>query len=132
MANDFDRRQSLNELEQHDWGEPTYHSSLVETCHRLRRKPLKEFSVEDLRIMIGQQISLPYLIPLAVEHLEAEPLAEEDYYPGDLLAMVLQVELAFWEQNPSYRQRVLQVIAHLRAEIPTLDEIDRETGATTG
>jgi hypothetical protein len=127
MGNSFDRRRTLQELEQQDWGEPTYHSSLVRTCHRLRRKPLNEFSVEDLRIMIGQQISLQYLIPLALEHLEADPLAEGDYYPGDLLEMVLKADAAFWEENPSHRQRVLQIIGHLSGAVPTLDEIDRKT-----
>jgi hypothetical protein len=36
----FDRSKSLQELEQHDWGEPTYHSSLVTTCHCLTERPL--------------------------------------------------------------------------------------------
>jgi hypothetical protein len=76
---------SLQELEQSDWGEPTYDSHLVTTVHRLRRVALREFSVEDLRIMIGQSIGLPYLVPLALQHLRKDPLAEGDFYPGDLL-----------------------------------------------
>ena len=44
---------SLQELEAKDWGEQAYDSYLVTTIHRLRRVPLREFSVEDLRIMIG-------------------------------------------------------------------------------
>jgi CDI immunity proteins len=70
-----DRRKCLQDLEQDDWGEPTYDSYLVTTVHRLRRKPLGEFTVEDLRIMIGHGIGLPFLIPMAVKHLEDEPLA---------------------------------------------------------
>jgi hypothetical protein len=66
----LDRNRSLQELEGVDWGDPTDQSSLVTTCHRLRRRPLIQFTEEDLRIMIGQNISLPYLIPLAVERLE--------------------------------------------------------------
>ena len=52
-----------------------YDSYLVTTCHELRRKPIGTFSVEDLRIMIGQQIGVPWLLPIAVEVLEEEPPA---------------------------------------------------------
>jgi hypothetical protein len=40
---------TLDELEGVVWGEPTFDSYLVTTCHRLRTKPVDEFSVEDLR-----------------------------------------------------------------------------------
>ena len=52
---------SLQELEQSDWGEPTYDSHLNTTVHRLRRVASREYSVEDLRIMIGQSIGLAYV-----------------------------------------------------------------------
>lgn len=48
----FDRNKSLEQLEGQDWGEPTYDSHLVTECHRLRRVPLREFTTENLRIMI--------------------------------------------------------------------------------
>jgi hypothetical protein len=123
MKGGFDRSKSLQELEQQDWGEPTYHSSLVTTCHRLRRKPLNQFTVEDLRIMIGQQISLSILVPLAVERLESEPLAEGRYYPGDLLAMVLNVDETFWTSHSDSFQRVRRVVGRVRDSLASLDEI---------
>ncbi len=110
MRGGFDRSKSLNELEGHDWGEPTFDSYLVVTCHRLRRKPLIEFTVEDLRIMIGQQISLPYLVPLAVERLEADPLAAGHYYPGDLLAVVVRVDESFWDSHADSLRRVRGIV----------------------
>jgi hypothetical protein len=95
----FDRRKSLQELDQDNWGEPSYDSLLVKTVHQLRRKPLAEFTVEALRIMIGQKISLSFLIPLAVERLEEEPLAAGHYYPGDLLHAVLLAGKPFWARS---------------------------------
>jgi hypothetical protein len=83
---------TLDELEGVVWGEPPYDSYLLTTCHRLRAKPIDEFSVEDLRIMISQQIGLRPLMPLAIAVLEEDPLAEGDYYPGDLLSMVISNE----------------------------------------
>jgi hypothetical protein len=123
----FDRRRSLQELEQDDWGEPTYHSYLVTTVHRLRRKPLAEFTVEDLRIMIGQKISLSFLVPLAVECLEDEPLAAGHYYPGDLLHAVLLAGEGFWASHPDSYQRVRKVIGRVKDLLPSLEEINRRT-----
>src|SRR6476620_11148465 len=74
-----DRNRTLTELEGRDWGAPAYSSHLVTTCHRLRHKPLLDFTAEDLRIMIGQNISLELLVPLAIERLELDPLAEGDF-----------------------------------------------------
>ena len=68
-----ERESTLQALENDDWGEPTYPSHLVTTCHALRRKPLKDFTVEDLRIMIGENLSLEYLLPLAIEVLRENP-----------------------------------------------------------
>ena len=95
----FDVDKTLEELEDADWGEPSYHSHLVETCHELRRKPLRDFTIEDLRIMIGQQIGLPFLVPLALDILEQNPLAEGDFFAGDLLYSVFRVRLVFLERS---------------------------------
>ena len=59
------RQKTLENLEKDFWGKPDYDSHLVTRCHELTKLPLDNFTTEDLRIMIGQQISLDYLIPLA-------------------------------------------------------------------
>ncbi len=105
-----DRNKTLDQLDPPAWGEPRDDSHLVTTCHRLRRKPLREFAVEDLRVMIGQSFSLPWLIPLAVEALEAEPLVAGDFYAGDLLAAVLKVPPDFWRAAPEWRSRTQAVL----------------------
>jgi hypothetical protein len=120
---------TLEELDSEDWGEPDYPSYLVTTCHRLRRVPIKKFVIEDLRIMIGQQIGLKYLLPLALDRLEEDPFAEGDFYPGDLLKSVLEVSLAFWEQHPDLRQRMEPIIETAKAQIGARVE-DEEIKAT--
>ena len=105
----FDRSKSLQQLEGEDWGEPTYHSHLVKECHRLHRVPLCDFTVEDMRIMIGQDIGLEYLVPLALERLQAEPYAEGDFYPGDLLVNVLGADVGFWRRRPELRQQLVAI-----------------------
>ena len=114
---------TLNQLEGVVWGEPTFDSSLVTTCHRLRTKPIDQFSVEDLRIMIGQRIGLPHLVPRAVAALERDPLAEGDFYPGDLLASVTRA-VEWLHANPEWLARVIRVTE--RASTELVKERDRD------
>jgi hypothetical protein len=120
---EFDRSKSLQELENKDWGEPTYDSFLVQECHRLRRIPLKDFTVENLRIMIGQNIGLNYLVPLAIEKLEQNPLAEGDYYAGDLLVNVLRADSKFWTKFPNLKSKVAKA-ADEAFEVPGITRIE--------
>jgi hypothetical protein len=115
MMPEIDRRKSLQELENESWGEPAYDSYLVTTVHRLRRKPLREYTVEDLRIMIGQQIGLTYLIPLALERLAENPLASGDFYNGDLLQMVRSVDSGYWQQHKEQWRAVEEILVEWEA-----------------
>jgi len=111
------RQLTLDQLDPPAWGEPDFDSGLVQACHRLRRKPIGEFVVEDLRIMIGQQIGLRWLMPLALEVLERDPLAEGDFFPGDLLSSVLGPPVEFWAEEPGLRSRLSAVLERLD-EVP--------------
>ena len=107
-------RMTLDQLEGKVWGQAApSDTGLVKTCHRLRTKPVGDFSVEDLRVMIGQSIGLRLLIPIALDALEREPLAEGDFYPGDLLNSVLRVEPAFWAREFEWRDRVRKIVSNL-------------------
>jgi len=88
--NAFDRSKSLQELEGEDWGEPEFQSYVVTNAHRLWRVPLRDFTVEDLRIMIGQQLGLRYLIPIALENLRANPF-------GVVIVTTATCLLRFWK-----------------------------------
>ena len=128
MKGGIDRRKSLQEIEYRDWGEPAdSDTSLVSRCLRLRRKPLDQYTVEDLRLMVGQQISLSILVPLAVERLEVEPLAEGCFYPGDLLESVFRADEAFWASHPDSCERIRRVVRRIRDALPSLDDDSRLT-----
>jgi hypothetical protein len=86
---------------------------MVRRCHALRSKPIDEFTVEDLRLMIQQQIGLRYLVPIALQHLREDPLAEGDFYPGDLLAAILRVDGDFWQQKPDLNRELRNMIVAL-------------------
>ena len=100
---------SIEELEGECWPEPDFDSHLVRECHRLRKLQLRLFTVENLRIMLGQDIGSRYLVPIALGHLEADPFVAGDFYPGDLLCAVLSLPREFWSANPELRTRVAAV-----------------------
>jgi hypothetical protein len=110
------RYKSLENLEKKVWPKVDYDSHLVTRTSQLRKIPLNEFSVEDLRIMIGQDIGLDYLIPLALEKLKENILSEGDFYPGDLLVALVHCDPGFWTKNEGYR-RELEEMMRLNAEL---------------
>jgi hypothetical protein len=112
---------TIEDLEDDRWGEPDYSSHVVGECHRLRKVRLRLFTIENLRIMLGQNIGSRYLVPIALEHLEVEPFVEGDFYPGDLLCNVLSLPRSFWADNPSLRDRAGAVAARALAAINASD-----------
>ncbi len=123
---EIDRRKTLTELEDKDWGPPTFDSHLVATIHQLRHKPLDEFTVEDLRITIGQNVGLKHLLPIALERLNNDPFTEGDFYRGDLLNAVLGIKPSFWSDYPELRRMVSEVVQGAEARRQELDEVEAE------
>ena len=111
------RQKTLENLENDYWGNPDYDSHLVRRCHELRKLPLDSFTTEDLRIMIGQQISLNYLIPLALDVLTIDLFAEGDFFEGDLLKNVLSIDTDFWNKNKNYWTALNNLIKDRGSEI---------------
>lgn len=112
---------TLEELENDVWGAPEFDSRLVTTCHKLRKKPIDDFTIEELRIMIGENIGLQFFVPRAVSVLERNPLAEGDNYPGDLLNAVTIADSSFFERSPLIVDRVT-VVAKM-----AIDQLDSST-----
>jgi len=113
---------TLEELEHKRWGNmPPNATTLVKTSYELRKKRLKDYSPEDLRVMIGQKQSLKYLIPIAINFLQQNPFVEGDYYEGDLLQNVLSCPCEFWRQHPEYMEDVSRIIIVAKTEMAEID-----------
>jgi hypothetical protein len=95
-------------------------SALVSTCKRLYEKPLQDFTIEDLRIMIGQEIGLEFLVPIALERLADNPFQQGDYYPGDLLMNLLRLPAGFWHKHPDLRWELAAIVQGTASTIETL------------
>jgi hypothetical protein len=121
---DVDESLTLEQIEDRHWGNPPADATrLIKTVYELRHKPVGSMGVEDLRVLLLQQESVDVLVPVALTHLEQDPLAEGDFYPGDLLTAVLKVPQAYWQQHPDQRRRASAVIEAVEA-LGNLDNHD--------
>ena len=76
--------------------------------------PLKNLTVENLRLIIGQQISLSYLVPVSLDILQIAPLAQGDMYPDDLL-----INAGTTGRKGISRKRLKSTFTSTAAEYPT-------------
>ncbi|MGV9573663.1 contact-dependent growth inhibition system immunity protein [Streptomyces nigra] len=121
MSRRGNRDLSPEELEGRRWSVPAGgETRLMATVRELRRKPIGGLTVEDMRLLIGQDVGLAYLLPLAMEVLRVTPLAEGDMYEGDLLAAVLTRSAEVWRDFPELRREVREIVSELADVPPTL------------
>ena len=112
------RQRTIESLEKKNFGNSNEAATnMLKRCLELCKIPLEQFSVEDLRLMIEQNCSLRYLIPLAIEHLQVDIFVEGDYYPGDLLNNVLSVDKGFWLENEALWIQINIFIENKRPEL---------------
>ncbi len=111
----MDTSKSLQELENYDWGEPDEASTgLVQKCVALRRVPLCQLSAENCRMLLGQQISPKFLVPLALEFLARDPLEDGGTMaPGAVLGHILRLPAQFWIDYPELWYQVNEIVAQL-------------------
>ncbi|WP_171170967.1 contact-dependent growth inhibition system immunity protein [Streptomyces sp. I05A-00742] len=133
-----DRTRSLEQLEGHAWGEPAPGAThLVRSVHALRRRPLNTLTADELRRLIGQDVGVPWLLPIALEVLRAEeeaprPDAEERWPHGDerwtddaLLGAILRQGSGTWADAPESARELCAVLEAL-TEVPSTLSADIE------
>lgn len=94
------RSKTIEELEGTKWNSPDDNSSnLVATCHRLRKVFIELLSIENLRMLLGQDIGTNYLVPIALEYLMKDPWMANAFFEGDLLLNVLRLGSNYWTDH---------------------------------
>lgn len=119
----IDINKSIEELDNDYWGEPTFDSYVITTCHKARQKPLKLLSNEEIRCLIGQKIGLRFLLPIAVETLKNEPLIDVTYFEGDLLLTLLRLDIEDWQDNEDELKHFIVILQSNRPQIEMCNEI---------
>ena len=107
----MDESGTLDELDPPAWDPAEQRDSpMVKRCLALRATPLAEWDLDDLRLMVGQQIALPILMPRAIEILLVNPFVEAGNYRGDLLHMFLTVDGSYWHEYPDQWSEVDSIV----------------------
>jgi len=106
---EFDRSLTLEELEGTVWPPSKWQSHVAVESHRLRKVPVGQLSVENLRLLIGQKIGLPFLVPVALEFLADDPLVAGNLYRGDLLQNVAGLPQEFWREHPELNDLMVEL-----------------------
>ena len=124
-ATDF--RRSIQQLEESEWGDPDRDATvMVQRCYALRKKPLCELTDDELRLAVGQEIGFPFVLDLAFERLENDPLLEGGCFPGDVLANLVQAPDDVWSERPELRERLKQHLAFALSQPPETTTSFRE------
>ena len=82
---------------------------LIANAERLMGTPIDQFSVGDLRLMIGQNMGTEHLMPRALGVLELNPLVCGTFFPGDLLKATFRLPAVYWTQHPAHHERALAI-----------------------
>lgn len=102
---------SIEQLKNDILKEPVeYPSGLVINCHNYRKIPIKQLTVEQLRLLISQKIGLEHIIEIAIQKLEENILAEGDLYEGDLLVAVSCLSTQFWNENKIHLEKLRTIV----------------------
>ncbi|MET7988484.1 contact-dependent growth inhibition system immunity protein [Streptomyces sp. NPDC005281] len=89
----------------------------------MRRRPIGELTVEDMRLLIRQDIGLPYLLPLALEVLRENPMAQGHMYEGDLLSAVFTRNPSLWAAEfPELGREFRAIVSKLTGLPPDLQQ----------
>ncbi|XZF14710.1 contact-dependent growth inhibition system immunity protein [Chitinophagaceae bacterium MMS25-I14] len=116
-------QKTLEQLENSYWNDTDFPSNLVRRCHEYRKIPVDQLTTEQLRLLIGQNKGVQYIMPFALRQLEENILISGDFYEGDLLKAVLSVDKNYWQSNPGALQ---QLTTLLKMRLPEIEKADTE------
>lgn len=109
VSGEFDRTKTLVQLKREKFRDMTWDFHPFPSGYYLRNVPLQNLTQTDMFTLIRQAIGLDYLVVLALEVLEVNPLIKCRHSEGDLLSAVLCADALVWKRNPHYRARVAAV-----------------------
>lgn len=119
---------SIAELERKHWPKLGPEAShFHRRCYDAVTKPISTLSVADLRLLISQDIGLGFVVPIALEIVEKDPLLESEHFRGDLLTAILSASKDFYREHPAIHARVEKLLGVLPAALDRLDHVDFDT-----
>ncbi|MDQ0763460.1 contact-dependent growth inhibition system immunity protein [Streptomyces canus] len=110
------------------WGDPPADAtSLVRTVHEWRRRPIGTLEPDELARLIGQDVGLLWLLPLAVEILRDGVLKQPagGFIDGDLLYSVVTRSSEVWTAHPDLARELKDAVT-LLIDLSTYEKCEVE------
>jgi hypothetical protein len=117
-----DPTRSLAELEGVQVPPGAYGMGGLAWLSRAMVSPIGQLGPAELRLLLGHGRGLRWVLPLALERLERDPLVAGDRGPGDLLTAALTVDPAEWAREPAWGDRLARVVQAAREQVHRLPE----------
>ncbi len=118
--------QSIEEIENDVWeDEDDYPTNLVKRVHEVRKKKIRDFTDDDLRISIQEKLCLEVTAPIAISKVEKNVLLEALYFPGDLLLSLLKADL-YWSEHKTDKKTFQSFVNSKLDDIKLSSEITDE------
>jgi hypothetical protein len=119
---------SLQDLTGRKEGDPEdAPTPMVAKIMRSWKKPLKELSDEEIGRLVVQHYGYPYLLDLVWPKLEADPLLDGGYYPGDILSNLIRADSNVWADRPEYKARLDELYRRALKRPDDENDVFRET-----
>ena len=126
-------KQSIEQLENDFWPDYEFETDLIRRCHEYRKIPISDLTNEMIRVLIGQEIGLNYLLPVILEKLVENPLIQGDLYACDVLNAVLHIDKDYWKKYSEEFKKLDQAVTNLLGELLENKDLkgeDREQALT--
>lgn len=119
-----DDSRSLNELMKLEPSLPPYVTPMIERIEAACATPVRDLSVDQIRLLVGQQTGLEFIMPRALYELSKNPLVDASYYQGDLLNACLGVDSEFWMKHEGLWYDLNTIFEALRE---TMKDIEKQS-----
>lgn len=86
-------------------------AGFIMKIHAIRNKCLRDFSADEVRVCLVQDVGTVYLLTKALSLLETNPWIEAEHYDGDLLNTCIDIDGDCWDLVKDARDRMRAILA---------------------
>ena len=88
-----------------------FNSTLVLKIEKILDKKISDLTESDIRLLVNQSFGLQYIVPMAIDLLEKDLFIECDYYEGDLLLNLLNIDNTYWINQKDQFKRLKEIMS---------------------
>ncbi len=107
------------------------HQMLPRSIAEARRVPLSQLTPRQCVLLLNHGRGVPYVFQRALALAEQDPWLWAEYYDGDLLVALLEIDGALHPPGAEWPQRLQELAAHALEVAPSRMDFERNLDAET-